>query len=207
MAVLPLPRIVVQEISVCNKEPVSFANIGYLSCNAASKYMLCFVDDIRCERLARSPWSYVRRLKGVHAAATPDLSVYQTMPLNEQFLNVYWSRLTGCIWQMYGIRVIPTISWSSEKSFSFCFKGIRPNMTVTVSTLGTRHNKAMFMAGFQELCKVPNLTIICYDEVYSEMWDMARIIPVKHDLKLASCLASLRQLPGQMQMMLTTKDL
>jgi hypothetical protein len=195
----PLPRLLPQRIDLEGKEAVSFANLNRLNSGSYDKYVHCFVEDRRCERAATRPWMYVERLAKAYAVATPDLSIYQSMPLEEQFLSAYLGRMAGRIWQAAGLHVIPTLSWSDERSLPFLLSGICPGMTVAVSTLGTRRNKRMFMLGFKALCEVSDLTIVCYDRVYPEMWGMARIIPVEHDLKKASRLAKLKPRPGQLQ--------
>ena len=40
-----------------------------------------------------------------------------------------------------GLTVIPTLMWSTESSFDFCFDGIEPGGTVSVSTIGVKQDK------------------------------------------------------------------
>lgn len=85
-----------------------------------------------------------------------------------QIWNVYRNRLLGQFWQSEGLNVIPTISWSDESSFDFCFDGIAKNSVVAISTVGSFKNeesKKMFYNGFKEMVKrlEPN-KILVYGE-------------------------------------------
>ena len=37
--------------------------------------------------------------------------------------------------------VIPTVSWSTEESFAFCFDGLPQGATLAISTIGVKQNK------------------------------------------------------------------
>lgn len=43
--------------------------------------------------------------------------------------------------QMYGIDVIPTISWSDRESFEWCFDGEPVDGAVAVSSVGVMNSK------------------------------------------------------------------
>ena len=52
--------------------------------------------------------------------------------------------------------MIPTISWSDEASFEWCFDGEPVGGLVAVSSVGTQMNataRALFMAGYKEMLK------------------------------------------------------
>lgn len=38
-------------------------------------------------------------------------------------------------------KAIPTLSWAEDASFQFCFDGIEPGGTVSVSTIGVKRDK------------------------------------------------------------------
>ena len=70
--------------------------------------------------------------------------------------NVYRSRLIGQIWQDAGLIVIPTLQWCREDSFEFCFDGIEPGGTVSVSTIGVKNDPDagdLWVAGMDEAMK------------------------------------------------------
>ena len=57
---------------------------------------------------------------------------------------------------MHGINVVPTISWSDEASFDWCFDGEPEGGLVAVSSVGTQMNanaRKLFMAGYNEMMK------------------------------------------------------
>lgn len=72
---------------------------------------------------------------------TPDFSLYTDMPIAMQVWNVYRSRLIGQMAQKMGLKVIPTVSWSKEESFDFCFDGLPKNSTLSISTIGVKKNE------------------------------------------------------------------
>lgn len=76
----------------------------------------------------------------VDCVFTPDFSLYIDMPISMQVWNVYRSRLIGQIMQDYGLIVIPTVSWTFEGSFKFCFDGLPKNATLAISTVGVKND-------------------------------------------------------------------
>lgn len=75
------------------------------------------------------------------------------MPIVMQIWNVYRSRLIGQKMQDAGITVIPTLSWSDERSYDFCFDGLQQGGTVSVSTIGIKRDEdaaAIWVSGMNE---------------------------------------------------------
>ena len=60
--------------------------------------------------------------------------MYLEMPYALQIYNTFRNRWCGAYLSDKGIKVIPTVSWSDEKSIEFCFKGIEKGSIVAVST-------------------------------------------------------------------------
>ena len=83
-----------------------------------------YLDDYQFERVWASPTRYVKLLRQYSCVLSPDFSLYTDMPMAMQIWNTYRSRLLGQYWQDNGINVIPTVSWSDERSYSFCFDGL-----------------------------------------------------------------------------------
>ena len=112
-----------------------------------------FVDDYILERYWNNPIKYVNYYKECHGVMSPDFSLLIGMPIPLQQYNVYRNRMVGYIWQTRGINVIPTVSWSDEKSFSFAFNGIKKGSVVAVSNIGCRNeqHKTYFDKGFEEM--------------------------------------------------------
>ena len=99
-----------------------------------------YIDDYQFERVWNAPHDYIAKMKKFDCCLTPDFSLYMEMPIAMQIWNIYRSRLIGQIMQDYGIKVIPTLSWTTEDSFEFCFDGIEQGGTVSVSTIGVKRN-------------------------------------------------------------------
>ena len=72
-----------------------------------------------------------------------------------QMWNTYRSRWVGCLWQSHGFIVIPTASWSSAESYTFCFAGIPKRSIVAVSSSGVSLSnpieRNLFVAGFEAM--------------------------------------------------------
>ena len=73
---------------------------------------------------------------------------------------------------MYGVDVIPTISWSTEESFEWCFDGEPIGGVVAVSSVGTqnsREKRELFIQGYKEMVRrLQPETIIFYGNVPEE---------------------------------------
>lgn len=123
------------------KQLIGF-NFAKTEKHPADKGVHFFLDDYQFERVWDKPEAYFDLLKRFDSVLTPDFSLYSDMPYPMQQWNIYRSRALGRMWQQQGIRVIPTLSWSDEGSYSFCFNGIPQHTTVAVSTVGIVQNKA-----------------------------------------------------------------
>lgn len=200
-----------QEMPFIAKQPIDlsyFEYLGYQNTREVEyrdnkhKTVGFFQKDGRFDYVCDRPWKYNERLRQYKQVMSPDLSCYTDMPVIEQWVNVYTNRLVGAYWQYCGLTVIPTVSWSNEASFDFCFSGIECGSIVAVSTLGTKTTEtaqSSFMAGFQEMCGIlkPEL-VICYCSPYSQMYNYAEILAVKHEGKDAARQARRRPLAGQL---------
>ncbi len=113
-----------------------------------------FVDDYQFMRLWTHPAQYLEQLKRFQAVCTPDFSTYTDFPMAVQIYNHYRKHWLGAYWQMHGIRVIPTISWSDERSYDWCFDGEPVGGCVAVSSVGTQaspETRELFMRGYTEM--------------------------------------------------------
>ena len=127
-----------------------------------------FLDDYRFEQLWHRPFDTFSAIEKIGAALSPDFSTYVDYPIAMQIWNIYRNRWVGAYWQKRGIKVIPTISWSDEQSFDFCFLGVEKGSYVAISTVGVGIKKEThepFKAGFIEMLKQlePEL-VLCYGE-------------------------------------------
>lgn len=95
-----------------------------------------FVDDYQFLRLWKDPDRYLEMLRKFQAVCTPDFSPYADFPKAVQVFNHYRKHWLGAYWQLHGIRVIPTITWSSPDTLFWCFDGEPENSTVAMSSVG-----------------------------------------------------------------------
>ena len=57
-------------------------------------------------------------------------------------------------WQLHGMKVYPTIGWSDERSFDWCFDGEPVGGVISVSSVGTqrsRESKRLFLHGYDKM--------------------------------------------------------
>ena len=131
-----------------------------------------FLDDYILERYWNNPLKYVELFKKAKYVMSPDYSLFLGMPKPMQMWNIYRNRLIGYIWQKNAIKVIPTISWSDENSFDFCFNGVDVGSVVAVSNVGCRseEQKYYFDFGFKEMIKriKPHKIIFQCNKKYKE---------------------------------------
>ena len=112
-----------------------------------------FLMDRKFQVVWRQPRVGLKAVRRFEAVCTPDFSLYRDRPLAEQIHNVYRNRWCGRYWQSQGIQVIPTISWSTAQSFSFCFAGVPTNQVVAIGTpdLRDKTTKRLFIAGLRKM--------------------------------------------------------
>ena len=132
-----------------------------------------FLDDYRFERCWRNPDTQIEELKKYDGVLSPDFSMYTNYPQAMQIWQVYRNRWCACYWQSLGIKVIPTISWSDEQSFKYCFLGVQKGSTVAIGTVGVLNDeyaKTLFMQGFKEMLKqLEPKEILIYGNKLSEL--------------------------------------
>jgi hypothetical protein len=103
------------------------------------------------------------------------------MPIAEQFLNTFRSRWCGWYWQEHGMTVVPTVSWSTARSFEFCFDAIPKGAVVAVSTVGVRDVEEAFMAGFAHMCRrLSPSSVVCYGEPFKAMALLVDLVVVPY---------------------------
>ena len=131
--------------------------IGFNYVNTNKQHEKCvhfYLDDYQFERVWNKPDFYTDKLLHFDSVFTPDFSLYLDMPMPLQIFNTYRNRLLGAYWKSRGLEVIATLSWSDDKSYSFCFEGVEPGGVVTVSTVGcgnSVHAKRLFLNGLDEM--------------------------------------------------------
>lgn len=153
-----------------------------------SKNVHCFVDDYQFIRFWNQPDRYIPMLQKFHSVCSPDFSTYTDMPSALQIYNHYRKHWLAAYWQLHGLTVYPTISWSTPDSYDWCFVEEPVNSIVAISSVGTQANKEskrLFLKGYEEMMKRLNPTfVIFYGNVPEECdWNVIRIKPHYKDIE------------------------
>ena len=141
----------------CDYVPEKLLPFNYAKSTPDPAYTLHFFkDDYQFERLWSKPEKYLPLIQSFDAVLTPDFSFYMDMPLPMQQWNEYRRRALGNYWQRNGVNVIPTLSWTDERSYGFCFDGLPKKATLATSTVGVKSSEdtlAIWNAGMAEAMK------------------------------------------------------
>ncbi len=166
-------------IPLVKKQALSYANINLLACSDTrtgdseanrKKGVHFFVDDYRFKNIYNYPERSLKKYAQYAFLLTPDFSTYAEMDLWRQLESVAQNRWVGAYWQSKGLTVIPTVSWSTPRSFEFCFDGIEQEGTVAVGMIGCKHEKSGFMRGYNELLeRLRPANIIVFGRPFPEM--------------------------------------
>ena len=112
-----------------------------------------FYEDDRCfERVWNKPFLYLSRLKQFRGVITPDFSLYRDMPLVMQQWNTYRGKALGHWWQKQGIKVLPNVRFSDERSLKFCCNGVPKNSPIAIGSHGClriKKDRELFIAGLE----------------------------------------------------------
>lgn len=116
-----------------------------------------FVDDYQFERIWTRPAIYAQMLSRYSWVLSPDYSMFTNMPLAMQLWKHYQKQWFGAFCESEGIKVIPTLCWSDDRSFEFCFDGIPKESVVAVSSVGCMNDMQAtekFISGFNKAIDV-----------------------------------------------------
>ena len=167
------------EYGIPKIKPTQFDKAEFVGFNYAKnakepedKAVHFFLDDYQFLRVWNDPERYLRMLQQYKYVLSPDFSLYVDYPKALQLYNHYRKHWLGAFWQENGINVIPTICWSDEKSFEWCFDGEPENSVVALSAIGTQNSnskKQRFLNGYQEMIhRLKPEKIIFYGDVPKE---------------------------------------
>lgn len=106
----------------------------------------------------------------------PDFSLFVDMPLPLQQFNYYRNLWFARMCQWNNIDVIPSICFSDDKSYDFCFQGMSENNDVfmlnTAGSLREKQVAKIFYQGIQEAIRrlKPKLLLVratenCYNDI------------------------------------------
>ena len=132
-----------------------------------------FRDDYMFERVWRKPDYYLDQFRRFNAVLSPDFSMYTDWPVAGQIFNHFKKHWIAAKMQKMGIRVYPTISWSDQSSYAWCFDGEPKRATVCVSSVGALRDpiaKKLFLSGYHAMMeRLEPETVIFYGLVPAEL--------------------------------------
>ncbi len=175
-------------IPLVRKQELNLSNISLIACsdtrandNIINKRngVHFFVDDYRFDGIYDNPERSLKKLSQYAFLLTPDFSTYAEMDLWRQLESVAKNRWCGAYWQSNGLIVIPTISWSTSRSYEFCFDGVEKSSIVAIGMIGCKGNRLGFMRGYNAMLeKINPSVIICFGTPFPEM--NGNIIPIDY---------------------------
>ena len=113
-----------------------------------------YMPDFKMARIWTHPDIYTPMLERYRFVCTPDFSMYTNWPMALQINSHYRKQWVGAYWQRKGMVVIPTVTWSDESSYEWCFDGVPAKSIVAVSSVGTQAEKEtryLFTMGFYRM--------------------------------------------------------
>lgn len=145
------------EVDVEDTEVIGF-NYAIGCKHPEDKICHFYLDDYQFERVWNDAPRYVPILRKFKAVLAPDFSMYTDFPKAVQIFNHYRKQWCAAYWQENGVTVIPTIGWSDESSFEWCFDGVPKHSLVCISTVGGfgnhEDNKGAWLKGYEKCLEV-----------------------------------------------------
>ena len=147
----------IKKLSADEIENIDLIGFNYArTSQEKQKFLHFFLDDYQFYRVWNKLKGNGEIIKEFAGALSPDFSLYLDYPISLQIYNTYRNRYCGAYWQSLGVKVIPTIGWSDERSFDFCFEGVEKGGIVAVGTVGVMNDdkaKKLFLQGYNEMMK------------------------------------------------------
>lgn len=167
------PRLDPVDVNIKDTDVIGF-NYAIGCKNPEDKICHFYLDDYQFERVWKNPDRYIDVLKRFKAVLSPDFSLYSDFPKAVQIFNHYRKMWCSAYWQMNGIKVIPTICWSDESSFDWCFDGVPKHSLVSISTIGGfgNHecNKDGWLKGYEKCLEILEPSkILLFGNQYTEI--------------------------------------
>jgi hypothetical protein len=185
-----IPVIVRQDIDLDDLKLIRFSNIVKNETKDLDATVHFYEYDNQFDEVWKAPKDYLDEIGQYKQTISTDFSLYTNMSLALQIYNTYRNRWLGAYWQEHGIKVIPSVNWSDEQSFDFCFDGIEANSIVSVSTLGCRDNQEKYMTGFKAMCdKIRPELVICYAGLFDGMTELAPVIDIPYTANMRTSAA------------------
>ena len=176
-----LPVIHKDEFDLDKLKLYSYSNTKYNDNRNKHKTIHFFIHDYRFESVYENAEYVTQKLSQYYALCSPDFSLYMDMPILLQMYNTFKNRWCGAYFQSLGLKVIPTISWSDERSFDFCFDGVEKGSVVAISTHGNHKCREEFMLGYNKMLEILEPSaILCYGKPFPEMKGNIKVFPYNH---------------------------
>jgi hypothetical protein len=131
-----------------------------------------FMDDAIFQKLWLQPQRTLAPIQRIGLAITPDFSLYRDWSLAVQIWQTYRTRWLGAYWAANNVEVIPSVSWSDERSFDFCFDGLPVGGTFAIATMEVAEPEAkpFFADGFNEFLRRCNPdTLLVYGQLFKDI--------------------------------------
>lgn len=159
--------------------------------NPRDKAIHFYVDDYRYSGLWQNPTKYFEALSFFRSVITPDYTLDSDMPFAMQLWQVYRSRAIGYWLQSEGLEVIPSVTWTDDKSsYAWCFDGLPTESVVAVSTNGCLSKRARpsYRDGMKAMVELlaPNKIIVVGKEIPLDFDTGAEMIYFKSHGQLMS---------------------
>ena len=167
------PPILPIDMDITDAKLIGF-NYVHVEKEPRDKIIHFYLDDYQFDRVWNSPENYLDVLRKYKAVLSPDFSMYEDFPRAVSLFNHYRKQWCGAYWQEHGINVIPTVGWTREDSYEYCFEGLPRNALVCISTLGMffdKEHRAKFMKGYEVALDVLKpKKILFYGKLFPEIY-------------------------------------
>lgn len=152
---------------------IDYKNAKKLKDSDKNNYMLhFFIDDYHFNSLWNRPDKYISFLTRFKYVLAMDFSLYIDFPRCIQLYNHYRKQWLSKFYADLGINIIPTVAWSDESSYEWCFLGIPRDDVVAVSSVGTqksKNSKELFIKGYKKMLEILRpKKVIFYGKVPNE---------------------------------------
>lgn len=168
------------------KEEIGWIPFNYVPAGKSTdKWVHFYIQDYLFDRVWNHPDKYVEMLKRHPGVVGPDFSMFRDTPYPIQQWSHYKRQWLEAYWQINGIKVIPNVMWSDEKSFEWCFDGVPNHSVISISANGClkdRYARSLFFRGYikaQEVLK-PKLILIHCAKNYQQDVEAETSFPAKY---------------------------
>lgn len=149
---IKMPEILKMGNESIPKELISFGKIK--TSPTKRGYIHFYIYDRLFEEFIAIVPKFLHILSEYDGVITPDCSMAIGQLDYLQMTNTYFNRAVGVYLQQHGIPVIPTVRWSDESSFDYCFNGLPKHSILAISTHGcikSSKQKTIFKKGLQKM--------------------------------------------------------